>query len=397
MTSTHTYVPFVPDGRELGDGAVLVAAIEEHHPDPFREVSRDVLLREAARVDALDSGDRALLTVELMRTIALLGARNGHTAIHPLDEHGPAPLACPLDLYELEDGVFVTAAAHTDLVGSKLTAVNGVDIDDVLRAVAPLVARDNEWTVRARRPAFTVDPSVLHGLGLSKDDRRATFRLRSPDGSELDIALESVSFDARWTGLASGTWLADRVLPAYLRRRREPRWVERSADGRVVHVAYNVTRGDITAFAEEVETLTTAAGLGVVVVDLRHNGGGDNRTYAPLLHVMERLDERTRLAVLTSRTTFSAAMQFVVDLEQKTPAVFVGEPTGGSPNQYGDAVLVPLRNSGARAFVATISWTTAGEADQRLTREPDIPVLLDSTAYFSGHDIVLDAAIAALS
>ena len=52
-----------------GDGAVLAAAIEAHHPDPFRSVSRDLLLREAAQVDALSSNNRSALAVALMRTL----------------------------------------------------------------------------------------------------------------------------------------------------------------------------------------------------------------------------------------------------------------------------------------------------------------------------------------
>ena len=137
--------------------------------------------------------------------------------------------------------------------------------------------------------------------------------------------------------------------------------------------------------------------VGLVVLDLRLNGGGDNRTYQPLLTSMQRLGDTTRLAVLTSRMTFSAAMQLVVELEQTTPATFVGEPTGGSPNQYGDAIVVELPNAGLNAHVATIAWLTAGASDDRLTREPDIPVAHESRAYFADDDPVLNTAIAALA
>src|SRR5580765_5091243 len=175
-----------------GDAAVLAAAIEAHHPNPFRSVSRGVLLREAARVDALSSNNRSALAVELMRTIALLGPRNGHTAIHPLDDHPMPDHAYPLVLHEFEDGVFVIAAENRDLVGAELVAVEGVDITDVLRAVTPLVAYDNEWTIRARRPFFVVNASVLRGLGLVEDGSRATFRLRRPNASTVDRELDAV-------------------------------------------------------------------------------------------------------------------------------------------------------------------------------------------------------------
>ncbi|MDQ1534537.1 MAG: hypothetical protein QOF28_2298 [Actinomycetota bacterium] len=379
-----------------GDASVLAAAIEAHHPNPFRSISRDVLLREAARVDSLSSNNRSALTVELMRTIALLGPRNGHSAIHPLDDHPVPHHAYPLALHEFEDGVFVVAAENFDLVGAELVAVDGIEITDVLRAVTPLVAHDNEWTIRARRPTFVIYAAVLRGLGLVEDESRATFRLRVPNASTVDAELKAVSAGDYWSGFASGDWFPAFGV-SYLRRRNEWHWAEPTADGRVVHVAYNVTLGDVSGFARDVDALAASARTRLVVLDLRLNGGGDNRTYEPLLTSMQRLGDTTRLAVLTSRMTFSAAMQLVVELEQKTPATFVGEPTGGSPNQYGDAIVVELPNAGLNAHVATIAWQTAGASDDRLTREPDIPVVHLSKPYFADDDPVLNTAIAALA
>jgi C-terminal processing protease CtpA/Prc len=152
-----------------------------------------------------------------------------------------------------------------------------------------------------------------------------------------------------------------------------------------------VTRGDTTDFARELEA--AAAEAARVVLDLRWNGGGNNQTYGPLLAALERLADHKRLVVLISRVTFSAAMQLVVDLEQRTSAVFVGEPTGGSPNQYGDAQPVELPATGLIARVATVFWTTAGESDPRVTREPDVAVPLTASAYFAGDNPVLRAAL----
>jgi hypothetical protein len=383
-------------GDVTGDGSVLVAAIEAHHPDPFRSVSCDVVRREAARVDALGANDRNALAVELMRTVALLGPRNGHTAIHPLDDHPVREGAYPLVLHEFKDGVFVIAAENSDLVGAELVAVDRVEITDVLRAVTPLVAHDNEWTIRARRPTFVVCAGVLRGLGLVDDDSRLTFRLRQPSAPAVDVELEVISAGDYRDGLASGDWFPSFGV-SYLRRRNEWQWAEPTADGHVVHVGYNVTRGDVSGFARDVDALAASVHARLVVLDLRLNGGGDNRTYQPLLTSMQDLSNTTRLAVLTSRVTFSAAMQLIVDLEQTTPAIFVGEPTGGSPNQYGDATAIRLPNAGLNAHVATIAWQTAGASDDRLTREPDIAVVLESKEYFDTDDRVLKTAVTALA
>jgi hypothetical protein len=222
-----------------GDAAVLVSAIEAQHPDPFRTVPRETLHQSAAGVDAFEPDNRSVVVVELMRLVALLGARNGHTAIHPLGEYPSALHAFPLWLYEFDDGVFVVAAEDRDLVGTELIAINGLDVDDVLAAVTPLIAYDNEWTIRARRPTFLVSASVLNGLGLIADPRQATFRLRARNGAVLEPTLDATTRDV--------------VSPFASNGNRH--WANVTANGHAVHVAYNVTRGDVTDFAREVEAL----------------------------------------------------------------------------------------------------------------------------------------------
>jgi hypothetical protein len=88
-------------------------------------------------------------------------------------------------------------------------------------------------------------------------------------------------------------------------------------------------------------------------------------------------------------------MQLVLDLDRLAEPVFVGEPTGASPNHFGDATSVELPQTGLVARVATISWETAGSEDVRSAREPDIPVPLDAASFFAGEDPILAAALAA--
>jgi hypothetical protein len=298
-----------------------------------------------------------------MRLAASLGPRNGHTAIFPDGDH-TAPLRFfPLRLHEFEDGTHVVAAGDNRLVGCELLAIDGSAIGDVQLAVTPLISRDNASTVRDRRPAAVVASDVLEGLGVA--GRRASFRVRTPDGKRQEVAL-----DAR-VGALPG---------------REPVEPMRAdMTGGVAYVAYNRTQPPPAGVLERIE-----GHVGAVILDLRRNGGGDNRTYGPLLHALERIGGDLR--VLISRQTFSAAMQLIVDLERDFAPTFYGEPTGGSPNQYGDARPVLLPATGLRARVATIAWTTAGD-DPRLAVEPHVPVATTAADHFAGRDAVLEAAL----
>ncbi|MEN3271600.1 MAG: hypothetical protein V7636_361, partial [Actinomycetota bacterium] len=225
---------------------MLLDAVEAQHPCPFRYTDRDALRHAAAGVDALAASDTDVLTVELMRMLALLGPRNGHSAIHALDDDPGARRAYPLRLHEFDDGTFVVAAERVELVGSQLIAIDGWAIDDVRNAVTPLVAFDNEWTILARRPSFIVDAVVLRGLGIVERDRAATFRLETPAGASAEIELEPMAVGSYRAGANGADWLPRQPLSVHRRRANDWHWVEPTADGSAVHIGYNVTRGDIT-------------------------------------------------------------------------------------------------------------------------------------------------------
>ena len=74
-------------------------------------------------------------------------------------------------------------------------------------------------------------------------------------------------------------------------------------------------------------------------------------------------------------------------------AVFVGEPTGGSPNLYANVRPVNLSSSGIKVNVSSRYFDFASPDDLRPWIAPDIPVELSSNDYFAGIDAVLQAAI----
>lgn len=368
----------------------FVEAVARRHPDPFRAVTRAAFECEAERAAGVeDAGSRPQAVCALLRLGAALGERNGHSGIFPLDSHREPLHFYPLRPYEFDDGCFVVSAADPDLVGTEVVEIGGVPVASLSRQVEPLISRDNEATVLARRPGYLITAEILEGLGAGSGPR-SRFLLRRPTGDALGVELEPVPAREYVAVVDANSRLPPRPGARYLERRDEAAWVERLSPSGVVVVGYNLTRGDAQPLADEIGSAVGRAPA--IVLDLRHNGGGNNTTYGPLLAELERRSQSTPLLVLTSRHTFSAAMQLVVDLERKTNAVFVGEATGGSPNQFGDAVQVELPATGLVAHVATIHWETAGAGDRRLTREPDIHVPLGSQDFFAGRDRVLDTA-----
>jgi hypothetical protein len=80
-------------------------------------------------------------------------------------------------------------------------------------------------------------------------------------------------------------------------------------------------------------------------------------------------------------------------VERATPARLVGEPTGGAPNQWGDATAEELPNIGLKYYIATVYVEVTTPDDRRVTVEPDVRVELSSADWFAGRDPVLEAAL----
>src|SRR3954462_925651 len=165
------------------DVRTLMTRIREIHPDPFHATPEAIFQAAAdalaARADSLSPDE---LLVELMRFSNLLGERDGHSGIFPLDSSNRRVLHLfPLFLYKFRDGLFVVSApGRRELVGSRVIAIDGIAADELERQVRPLVPRDNEATRDDRFMSFMLTAEILHGLGLRSRTGPASFSLPTP-------------------------------------------------------------------------------------------------------------------------------------------------------------------------------------------------------------------------
>ncbi len=177
---------------------LLGQQLETIHPQPFRHFARDEFRAEVdtlARRAARSSADELL--VGLMRVTALLGPRNGHSGIFPLDPlHRRTLHLYPLRLYDFADGVHVVDDAGGALVGSRLLSIAGVPVDRVLELVRPLVPRDNSANLRGWAPHYALVAEVLAGLGIVEGVGPVTFAFEKPTGEVVDVSLGPVRDDA---------------------------------------------------------------------------------------------------------------------------------------------------------------------------------------------------------
>lgn len=378
-TSSRMPAPAGPDGG--GDIRLLAERIVELHPDPFHHVDRTAF--QAGVVE--DPADRDELLVAAMR-VANLGAGEGHGGVYPWAQ--PDLEAWPLHLFDFDDGMRLVAGG--DLVaGARLVAIGGTPLADVVDAVRPLVPHDTEATIRSRLPAFLVFPSVLRGLGF--DTGELTWEL--PDGT-----MESKPAPATVPAAALAELLGlfqPQVPPSLPYDRDRSFWSERR--GAALYVRWNQAqaRDAGTSMAELATALVDAVeegGVERVVVDARHNPGGEIGSATPLVLAAREIEQLRpgTLRFLVGRGTFSAASYVIAGLVDELDVLVVGEPTGGSSRSYGDPRRVDLPASGIVAFVNTREYVSG--VGRWASVEPDIAVPV-TWADWSTGDAALDAAL----
>ena len=349
-------VDVAADVRELAE------AIETTHPAPFRSVSRERFRGEANTLAGrAPTISRDELLVGVLRLIALLGPRNGHTGLFPGDSANSPPLHLyPVRLYHFADGVFVVDAVDKALVRNRLVAIDGTAVERILELVGPLTPHDNASNVRGMAPHYLLTAEVLDGLGIIDGTGPADFTFERPGGERVDVALAALpgpQYAAAFADPLHGHYpsvLPRASKPLYLAGSNKVLWARTLGGGRAVYVGYNSVVRPLSSVLQKIERLVRAPRARRVIVDVRLNGGGDNTTYGELTALFRSpvVNKRGRLYLLTGRATFSAAANFAAEIDRDTRATIVGEPTGGGVETYGDTSSVLLPTTGWTVYVA---------------------------------------------
>lgn len=375
-----------------GDLDGLVSGIESTHPNPWwREPRADFMARVATLKHTLPGMSKRAQEVAVMELVATI---DGHSAIYPT-ELGWHFLG--IQFYDFSGTTAVSAyPARPELVGATLETIGTVPLAEARRRLTPLASHDNDQTIRLMLPLTYVMPEALTVKGLVAKGAKPSYGLRTAQGESVTVTPESLEYDAY---VASVGWdpagLPPRDAPLVLTRRRDPIWWTTLPSG-ALYIVYNQVQSDSADVVAPVRDAAAHRRRPGVIVDLTNNPGGDNHTYVELLAALQDPRLRGRLVVIIGRTTFSAAMNFAVEVEQSTDAVFVGEATGARPNLYGDVRPVGMPSSGLTAYISSRYWPKAGDKDTRVAMDPDVPVEWTVVDFLAGRDPVLDAAVRVL-
>jgi hypothetical protein len=374
----------------------LAASLVTHHPNPFHAVSKESF---QSRVDSLHERIPQLedheIVVELAGIVAML--QDGHTKIQGGFQFLTGQY--PLRLYAFADGIFVRSApsALRGTVGARLVRLGDTTAEEAYKRIASITSHDNEMTLKNRVPDSMTIPEILHALEILPHRDRARFVLIDQEERELILDLTPLPFEEKlnWIEVPDG-----QARPLYLRHLNANYWHQYMEEFRSLYVQYNRVRDTadepIARYFARLSLLVEEIPLQCIVLDVRFNGGGNDYLNTPVVEwVKTSLPVvKGRFYVIIGRGTYSAAQKLITRLESTTDVILVGEPTGGSPNHFGDAATLELTHSGLTLKVSSLYHGDA-PGDSRRAIEPDIGVSVSSEDYFSGRDPALEAILSA--
>jgi hypothetical protein len=371
---------------------------------------------------------QAYFELELSRIVAL--ADNGHTAAFPWPRAARYNRV-PLRLAAFGEDFYVVRAPtqNADLLGARLTAIDGLDIAQLRAASRSLMGGVNGWRDRFANYLFE-SPEQLHALDLTRDAAVATYTFQNASGQSIERRLEGAAVDAAHASANPGRFLYPQtidgesewraLMPAssapWSMQDPETRFRWRNApeiDGIVIELRQNNDAADET-IAQALTRFDRAIADNHprnLVLDMRMNSGGDLNTTRDFV---QSLPARIpgRIFVLTSPWTFSAAISTIGYLKQAAPdrVTIVGEQVGdrlqffaeGAPETLPNSHLMVLAARERHDYVNGCEGFTDchGNVVRNPIRVPNLDVQIaapwTSEAYAAGIDPGMAAVTAAL-
>jgi len=342
------------------------------------------------------------ILLEFERLAATLG--DGHTYVLPWGATRVAARGLPFRFYLFSDGLFIIDAPEgfRDFIGSRVIKFGDVTAEDAVSQIGNYISKDNEMGATWIGPVFLSFQGALEAIGACTEKDRIN----------LTLANQKTGKSTQWFSFVPippmhgiPKLVPPRTTkippPLYLSNVEKAYWVEsiKTKQGTQLYLQFNQVIDDPTeSLAEFSKRLADSILIihpKLIVVDVRHNNGGNADLLNPLLAVLSgfrKNNPSAKLVFITGRNTFSACQIFISRADTLVRPIFAGERSSSKPNFVGEENNLMLPYSGAICSISNRYHETI-PGDKREWIEVEMPVALSSKSYFANVDPVLDKVL----
>lgn len=319
--------------------------------------------------------------------------KDGHTSAY-LDYNK----LYPISLYWFKEGIYVTSTIpeYEQIMNCKLVKINGKNIEKVGEEVAQVISHENEAELKSMIPRFVTMPDILHGLKIIDNREQATFTFQNSANKIINVDIKEMEYKDEDKKLFINTY-NDKNTPIYMKNKDKNYWFEYIKDKNILYFKYNscmeMKEKPFKEFSKELLQVLDKNNVDKLIVDMRDNGGGSSSILEPFIEEVKKrsINDKKKLFVIVGRRTFSSAILNSIDFKNETNATFVGEPTGGKPNHYGEVKGFRLPNTKMQISYSTKYFTNSKEDTPSFM--PDILVEPSISDFINKKDSILEKII----
>ncbi len=340
------------------------------------------------------------VSVQLQQVLAAMG--DAHTRINyhfNIDRASILPLEC----YWFEEGIYIlkTKREHQDVLGKRLTAINGYPLARVIDSLATLIVDDNPFLLKAELPSMIPWIQLLehfgfadrNGLELELEDEHGQalkHYIHLPAKESETVSIRPIELPLGWQDRKS--FFRDQYLPDekiyYIQYNKC--W-SREAEEKFGSGASALFMPSFREFEKQVFHSIRKQDIDRLVFDMRFNSGGNSYQGTKFIEKLSntKLNGAGKIFVIVGRHTFSSAILNTLDFLKNTDAVIVGEGTGGRPNHYGEVKRFVLPESKLVVSYSSKYFKVIEEDPSSIV--PEIEALLYFKDFMNGIDPALEA------
>ncbi|MBU0755212.1 MAG: hypothetical protein KJ645_08725, partial [Planctomycetes bacterium] len=261
FTSTLTAQGYknLTEGQWQQDLDVLLAGLNELHPNPFYRFSEQDFASEAEKVrKEITKLNPHQIVVRLMKLIALLD--DGHTVVQPCGPFG-FHAWFPLRFHRFPEGIFLSVVdkKHASHAGAEVLRIGDLSAEGAFGGISGLMSADNLQGKASETPLFMSNATALETLGIIKENGDLKIEIKTSEGKTDRLSFKRLytPFDYDWfwnefRGPGKNDYVTpftnfEGELPLHLKHYvHDPRnyWFEHLKDENVVYFQCNAILDD---------------------------------------------------------------------------------------------------------------------------------------------------------
>ncbi len=334
--------------------------------------------------------------IKLQQVIASIG--DSHTSIIWKKYINPKKLL-PLRFYWFSDGIYIkqTTKNYKELLGKKVTEINGNSISKITDSLSSLITVDNNAIIKSKIPKLLI---LIQLLDYFKFSNNNTYEIavETPQGIKSTHKLKSYTLNTQKLisipiSNTAYCWKNNRIsfTENYIEKDKiyYLKYNQCSKNSKIPNKKNKLISFD--NYKKHIFKTIKKNRPDKLIFDMRFNSGGSSYQGTKLIKQLAELKEinqKGKLFVIIGRRTFSSAIINTLDFIENTNAIIVGEKTGGKPNHYGEIRSFILPKSKLKVIYSTKYFKQTSKEMNTIT--PTVEIETTFNDYINGIDPIYE-------